>query len=236
MPEGVSLRPGLWLAGLGAGLVLLSQAFWIRDNPFKFLILGPGLGGLAGLGLAWAWPRLTRRPLSAGLSALQRRLGSRKALGWLCLAFFLFIYLVSNGGRFYAMDDQLRYKTTQALVERGQLKISHYPDGRPYYSKYGLIQPLLTIPLYLAGQAFKAPTRFRAKLDEVAASTLMQLVTAATAAAFLLLLLELGFSRPISLATTFVFGLTTIAWPYAKYFFTEPLNGFFLLSTCWLLI
>ena len=86
-----------------------------------------------------------------------------------------------------------------------------------------------------AGRA-KADTPARAKLDEVMVCTLMQLVTAATAAVFFLFLRDYGYPPGISLGAAFIFGLASIAFPYARFYFTGPLNGLFLLLTAWLLL
>ena len=152
------------------------------------LAAGALAGGLSWLGQksrpAWwpGWPRiqnLLARPLVQGLLA-----------GLSLLA----IYLLLTGGHFYSSDDMRRYLTTRSLVEQGSLDIS-YPPGRPAMpAKYGIVQPLLSAPLYVLGRAFKADTPARAKLDEVMVGALMALITACAAMVFFLFLRGLWLS------------------------------------------
>lgn len=222
-------------------LGFLSQLNWIAGNGpdsiwWLRLMLGAGGGWL----LAWAglrlWRRLAGREPWAGFPEFRRRLADPRALAWLTLAFFLLVFLLSMGGRFYSYDDKFRFQTTKAMVERGELMVSLPPGSPPVYSKYGIVQPVLSIPLYLLGKQFKGPGKRFRQFDQVMVSTLQQAVTAAALAVFFLLLLELGYSRAVSLGVAFLLAFTTMVWPYAKFFFTEPLNGLCLLLTCLLLI
>ncbi len=54
------------------------------------------------------------------------------------------------------------------------------------------------------------------------------IVTAVTAALLFLYALRLGYGRDVALLIGGLFGVATIAWPYAGYFYSEPLMGLFL--------
>ncbi len=219
----------------GALLGLISQLNWMWGNGpdaiwWLRLLLGGGGGWLLARAGTALYRRLARRPLWPSFPDFCRGLARPGRLAGLTFFFFLCLYLLSMGGHFYSYDARFRFQTTKALVERGSLVIRVPPQAPPIYSKYGIVQPLLTIPLYLLGRALPTPGGENPRPpEEVAASTLMQVVSAASLALVLLILLELGYSRGLALAVALVTGLATMAWPYAKYFFSEPLNGFFLL-------
>ncbi len=56
------------------------------------------------------------------------------------------------------------------------------------------------------------------------------LITAATAGLLWLTAVRLGYRERTGAWLGLLFGLCTIAWPYAKHFFGEPLSAFSLLS------
>lgn len=85
-------------------------------------------------------------------------------------------------------------------------------------------QPLLAAPLYWL--AYHTP-----QIGNVQAILLFTpLVTAATAGVLFLFAYARGYQLHTALLTAMLFGLTTIAWPYAQTFFREPLAGFALLT------
>jgi 4-amino-4-deoxy-L-arabinose transferase-like glycosyltransferase len=61
-------------------------------------------------------------------------------------------------------------------------------------------------------------------------------VTVATAGLVYLFVLASGYPRRAGLAAALIFGLATIAWPYSKNFFREPLMGLTLFGTAYLLL
>jgi hypothetical protein len=52
----------------------------------------------------------------------------------------------------------------------------------------------------------------------------------------LLYVRRLGYGPSTALITALVFGLATMAWPYAKYFFSEPLTGLCLLASAYFIM
>jgi hypothetical protein len=61
------------------------------------------------------------------------------------------------------------------------------------------------------------------------------LITAATGSLVFLYLVRMGFSPITAVGAPLIFGLATIAAVYAKYLFSEPLAGFLLLLTAYML-
>jgi len=157
----------------------------------------------------------------------------------LCLYLLLFsIYLLNYSGLFYAFDSMSRFSVTESLVKRGALDIPqvwgfsyHHSFGQDgeYYSKYGIFQSLLAVPLYWIALHSK---RFGL------VQTVMLLnafITAATGSLIFLYVKGLGYSRHASLGVGIIFGLCTTAFVYAKYFLSEPTVGLCLLATAYVL-
>lgn len=207
------------LACLGG---FLGGQLYLNDHLYPKLVdlHWPVFLGLIGLSAAvCGWLARAQGPR---LSALWARLAPWRRPGTWTLLFFLAAYLYTMAGHLYSCDDQFRYRTAQALAEHGSLNLATAP-GEVFCSKYGVLHSLLAAPLYLAGRAWSGaddPRRL-----EAAVSALMPLVSAASAGAFWRLLTSLGFAPRPALATVLTLGLTTMAWPYSRYFFTEPLVG-----------
>jgi len=144
-------------------------------------------------------------------------------------------YLLTHGGEFYSSDGYVMYETARALALRHTIVLAPNPDlawqiveGRDglYFSKYGLGQPLLaTIPILLARwlrELFDSAIYDQA-LYLYAVSLFSQVVTAATGVLVFLLASRLGNGVRLSVGLALAWGLTTLAWPYSKTFFSEPL-------------
>ncbi|MFP3903603.1 MAG: hypothetical protein ACLFWB_05095 [Armatimonadota bacterium] len=110
------------------------------------------------------------------------------------------------------------------------------PDGR-WYSPHGVGQPLLSVPLVLAGRLVaRAIPALSARIAQRAAVMMFcPLVTALTCAILFLLLIDLGLSYRFALIGVGVYGLATIAWPYSKTYFSDPLSGLLVLFAVWYL-
>jgi len=102
-------------------------------------------------------------------------------------------------------------------------------DGK-HYSKYGLMQSILPVPLYMIAT----------RLSNVGNADLVLLfnvfLTALTAAVVLLCARTLGYSVTTSVMTSFIFGLGTIAWPYSKRLLGEPGSSLLLLTSVYCLL
>ena len=115
----------------------------------------------------------------------------------------------------------------QSVVHHGSLSVPPElgvvgADG-DYYSKYGLLLPLLSvIPIALV-QPVGVVTGHVAELEAAAASLLMPLVAGALVAALFLLGRRLGAPRPAAALVAAGAVLGTFILPYGRDFFTEPL-------------
>jgi hypothetical protein len=198
----------------------------LRSPAWLFLAL---LTAATLLGLALGRPGLSPlvRPL-AGLASPPRR------LAWALVLLVLAVYLLFMGGRLYSLDDSFRYRVTKALATHGDTSIGSHALNKHKYSKYGVLHPLVMVPLYAAGQLTAPLWPEGSHPSRVLVSCGMQLAGAAAAAVMFWLLLELGHRRRTAVITALLFAFCTLAWPYAKHHFTEPLNALLLLLAFWL--
>jgi 4-amino-4-deoxy-L-arabinose transferase-like glycosyltransferase len=164
---------------------------------------------------------------------------SRKLVWWTFL-FFLALYLLSRGEGFYSTDGETMLRLTWAIVDKGRLSIPctedlpsaiRGPDGK-CYSRYGLGQPLAAIPFYLLGKGIAAlwPGADYGAVIRFCVSLFNQLVTALTCALMALFGSRLYRSQAMGLGLAVAYGLGTMAWPYAKFYFSEPLTTLCLLT------
>jgi hypothetical protein len=155
----------------------------------------------------------------------------------LSLALFLFlfsVYLLTYTPRINSSDGLAMFATAESLARRGEWDADQIrwmglqqgifgPDGHLYIRK-GVGVSLLALPL--AGLGLIVP------IWGMATATLLfnALVTAATGALLLGYLQALGYSTRVALVAALTFGLATLAWPYAKSLFSDPLAGLCLLA------
>ena len=166
----------------------------------------------------------------------------------LCLA----LYLLSAAGRIQGGDDSTMYSLTRNLVERGEISIvqtvvevpaqtaAGFLPTRAYeietvfavpgragkfYCKYGPAQSLLAVPFYLLGRgvsAFDATHDPQIWTKLCVALLVNPLISALGCAALAALARQIGASRRASLLLALLYGFATLAWAYAKSFFSEP--------------
>lgn len=127
-------------------------------------------------------------------------------------------------------DGADRFATTFSIAEGGTLSIGINPDGTARYSKYGVVQPVLGVPLYWLGEGIAAAGAGGVFASPVFYGHLLNsLVTAATCAMLVWVLLRQGFGASTALLVAAAFGLATVAWPNARWYGSEPLAGLLLL-------
>lgn len=159
-------------------------------------------------------------------------------------------------------DDRSMYLVTQAIVDRHDvaLRDPYVPElghgwqppqrpsgpcptepavlgvgrhvGGPVFSKYGIGQSLLAIPLYLLGEraASLLSLANRPEAAPFVVSAYNSVITALTAVLLCALGLRLGWSRRVALALALLFGLASPAWAYTTTFFSEPTIALCLLA------
>ena len=159
-----------------------------------------------------------------------------------CLFALLFsVYLLTFSGRYHSSDEMSMLAATDSLARRGawdtdlirswmgEQQGSFGPDGH-LYSRKGIGTTLAALPFYwLAIQTGQVGNVQAAMLTTA-------VVTALTGALIYLYLRRLGYRDGVSLGTALAFGLGTMAWPYARYLFSEPLAGLGLMASAYYLL
>lgn len=148
---------------------------------------------------------------------------------WLFLL-LVALYLLTYNAIFHSSDGLAMFAAAENLLRRGHWDISQLewmglqqgtygPDGLLYCRK-GPGTSLLALPLAWLGWAVPAWGMVTTAL------LLNTLITAGTACIVAACVEGLGYGRRVSLAIGLIFGLGTLAWPYSKTFFSDPLAGF----------
>jgi hypothetical protein len=164
---------------------------------------------------------------------------------WLLFGLLAAVYLLTFRGHFGSRDEEALYMTTVWLTKSAEaaLRLSlTTPEAggvqTPLYWFYEFGQPVLAIPLYLLADRLAGlfpladhtyVTRFVLTLFNVG-------VTAATVAQLYRLGRALGYGARAATLTALVYGLGTLAWPYSRTFFRDPLVGLALVSTALALV
>jgi hypothetical protein len=162
---------------------------------------------------------------------------------WLTIILAAF-YILFGNLRATSGDGEAMLQVTRALAEQGRLDLgpgtllpvetmpadttnTQIPytltgrDGRTY-SKYGLGQSLVALPLYLLGMAWRAATG-AGHAPRSAALLLNSLLTASTAGLLLIMVRDLGYSTRAGVTVALAYALCSPAWVYTHTFFSEPL-------------
>ena len=186
---------------------------------------------------------------------------------WIVLfIFFLSLYLLTANGRIDSGDGEAIYQVTRSIVDKRAFAIAPPPleekfydsFGREipqellagggaygawgakghYYSKYGIGQSLIAIPLYLAGLILGRVVTFPGIhfLTRFSTAMLNPLVSALVCVLVFGFCTRLGFPTRSAFTLTLAYGLGTIAWPYSKTFYSEPLVTMFLLASVYVLV
>ena len=162
----------------------------------------------------------------------------------LLIALLFCIYAFTNSSKFHVVDEVSLFGVTESIALHGAVDTNAIawtqwvnspgevlgafgPEG-DVYSKKGPAPAFLVVPWYLF-------LRGLAGLDisiGLLQGTLLWngLLTALTAALVWLAASRLGYSDRVGALLALLYGLATIAWPYANQFFGEPLSalGLFL--------
>ena len=166
--------------------------------------------------------------------ALPTKYKTHRAVCLGVVLFFLGIYLLAGGDGFYSTDGETMLRTTWAIVDRGQLSIPCDPgqpsaiegrDGR-CYSRYGLGQPLAAVPLYLIGKGVSAafPMLDYGDVLRFTMARFNQFIMALACGMICALGRLIYRSSKMGVGLALLFGLGTLALPYARFYFNEPLT------------
>ena len=154
---------------------------------------------------------------------------------------FLFsfsVYSFTMLGWFQYGGEIEKYRVAQSIVDRQSLTIRPIIAergatgvGGQTYSIYEMGQTLLEVPFYALGRIAHSafPTPDVNSLTLLAVGLLNPLLTALTCVVLYLTCLSLGFRDSTALASTLLFGFSTIAWSYSRGFDREPAMGLLIL-------
>lgn len=157
---------------------------------------------------------------------------------FLLFGFFASAYALTSAGRLDSADGVVVALTAQSLLLHHTVALpSATPDavigvGGYGYSIYGIAQSLVEIPFVAAGLLLRHLTHNEGMVEWAIAFT-NALVTALGCVVFFLLARRLGASQRRGIALTLLYGLCTLAWPYAKTDFNEPLQTLSLLTAAY---
>ncbi|MCX7918411.1 MAG: hypothetical protein N3A72_02150 [bacterium] len=153
--------------------------------------------------------------------------------GLLIFIFFLSYYLLTFGRsqEYSYFDGSIMFNVTKSIVEDGSLKSrvpGIYRGGvEVVHSQYGLGFSIVTIPMYLLLKFIAQQTGiFQFESIARAAPMLTNvLITALTCTLLFSFGNQLFRNKRIAFFITAIYGLATMAWPYSRYDFSEPLAG-----------
>jgi hypothetical protein len=157
----------------------------------------------------------------------------------LLFLFFLGAYGLTSAGRLDANDGFVVARTAQAIVFEHKLSVppgtlgAVVGAGGRSYSKYGIAQSLVEIPFTIVGKGLTHVSGL--ELMAWSISWTNTLITALGCVLFYLLVCALGAGERRAIALTLLYGLCTLAWPYAKTDFNEPLQATTLLAAAYAL-
>ncbi|MFQ3631926.1 hypothetical protein [Roseiflexus sp.] len=152
----------------------------------------------------------------------------------------LALYLLTASGHLYSPDEEAMYYVTRALATRADVAIEDGDlvpmplregrDGRRV-SPYGILPSLAALPFFAAGALLSsgAPVEVYEYLTRFGVSLLNAVVTAATGAILFLFVVAWGYQRRTAWLVVATSCIASLAWPYARTFFSEPLAGLLLL-------
>ncbi len=149
--------------------------------------------------------------------------------------FFLGMNLLSFRGDYYSIDEMARYGVTKSIVMEGTLLVTR-PNGQIFYSKYPILQSLAAIPFFVAGEYTAGGSTLAAKEagGRLFVTLFNPVIGALGCFVFFRLASRFNFSIRTSLILALIFGLCTVAFPYARLFLSEPLTGLLLMVAAWL--
>lgn len=146
---------------------------------------------------------------------------NNRQLAVLILVTLLLMYLLTFSGKLTTIDELALYAMTDSLAQHGTLDMPQILFAA-YHNPVGELEPgqaITALPLYALLQPIAGVNNLQAVM------LLNPLVTALTAALLFLIGCELGYSARRSTALAMIYGLASLAWPYARTFLREPLTA-----------
>lgn len=147
-----------------------------------------------------------------------------KIENWHSLALAIFVvlasvYLLTYNGLFRSIDELALLSAAESLAQTGSQETPQLFFAA-YHNPVGRLEPLFPL---LSASFYWLAVRW-AEVGSIQATMLVNvLLTAATGAVLLLVLRRLGYAPLPASLTALAYGLTTLAWPFSRTFFREPL-------------
>ncbi|NJK79612.1 MAG: hypothetical protein HC914_06800 [Chloroflexaceae bacterium] len=158
-----------------------------------------------------------------------------RAACWTTL-FLLGVYLLINGGQTFISDGEIMLQTTARLVDYHTLTLAEEAAAFPQvvrgqggflFSPYGVGQPLAAGALYAFGTYVLGmhllPGALPYNVGRFCALLLPAIATALTGGMLAFWGARLYQSLRIGVVVALLYGLGTLALPYSRFFFSEPL-------------
>ncbi len=150
------------------------------------------------------------------------------------------VYLLTFSGVFHSSDEMSMLAVTDSLARRGAWDIellrwmgeqqgSFGPDGH-LYGRKGIGTTLAALPHYWLALQIEGWGNVQTAMLTNGA------ITALTGVLVYLLLRRLRYSDSVALGTALAYGLATMAWPYARFLFSESLAGLALMASFFFLV
>jgi hypothetical protein len=176
-----------------------------------------------------------------------RQEGPTQPASWPWRLFFacLGLFVLTSRGHTGSIDEESLLFASSRLVEGAAnlFNISwSVPDppweGTGVFTSYEPAQPLLAIPFYLAGSLLASffPVESHTYITRLVVTLFGAIVTAATVARLYQCGRALGQREGAATFMAATYAVGTLAWPYARTFFREPLVALALVSAAYALI
>lgn len=146
------------------------------------------------------------------------------------------MYLLTTGGQPFISDGEVMFLTAVRIVDAQTLALPEWATAFPQvvrghdglcYSRYGLGQPLIGALFYWIGRYVVAwyvlPVANDFFVGRFVTLLLPACATALTGALVCAWAERLYCSVRVAVALALLYGLGTMAWPYSRFFFSEPL-------------
>jgi hypothetical protein len=162
-------------------------------------------------------------------------------------------------GHLYSPDEEIMFRTSESIaqvkgfiidpIQEGGDRFTDVGKEGKFFGHYGLGQSLLAVPFYWAGNLISAlniqiiPDGIRSNtiayydrnlendIHRFTVSRFQQVLTALVCVLLFQFGLMLGYSRKSSFLLALIYGTATMAFPFAKTFYSEPTTTLLLLSS-----
>lgn len=139
------------------------------------------------------------------------------------------VYLFTFNGLFRSIDELALFSAAESLVQSRSLARPQL-NFTPYHNPVGSLEPLqpfIAMPLYALAVHIPAVSNIHVVM------LLNPILTALTGALLYLLARQMGYLQRVSVGVALIYGLATMAWPYTRTFFREPLLALLWIAALW---